>query len=383
MPIWQPPSPADNVFPTEVAHTSTTIRIRFRKNYFSNMYGPVNAFGVIVAEDDSIATNILDLPSWHDVQEFSVWPPYQASEPFYPFNSSIIEDFTVGAEECSSNKGFKYCNGPLKPGTTYKIKIRAFTTADRFTDTVYSYTITTDPDNTAIYLGIFLPLVLLVLLAVIVIYLKHRRLGPFSATKKASNTHHSGKEDSLSIAESELITSRPIKLCNFGEHFRIMSADSDFRFSEEFELLKHVGRDKPCNAADLPCNRPKNRFTNILPYDHSRVKLLPTDDEEGSDFINANYIPGYNSPREFIVTQGPLHSTRDDMWRMCWEQNSRAIVMLTRCIEKGREKCDHYWPYDTQPVFYGDIQVTILNESQYPDWTIAEFKVMRVSHTYI
>ena len=119
------------------------------------------------------------------------------------------------------------------------------------------------------------------------------------------------------------------------------------------------------------------RFTNILPYDHSRVKLQPTDDEEGSDFINASFVPGFNSKREFIVTQGPLHSTRDDFWRMCWETNSRAIVMLTRCIEKGREKCDHYWPFDTDPVFYGDIQVTILNESHYPDWNINEFRMMR------
>lgn len=73
-----------------------------------------------------------------------------------------------------------------------------------------------------------------------------------------------------------------------------MSADSDFRFSEEFEELKHVGRDQPCTAADLPCNRPKNRFTNILPYDHSRFKLQPVDDEEGSDYINANYVPVSN-----------------------------------------------------------------------------------------
>ena len=114
-----------------------------------------------------------------------------------------------------------------------------------------------------------------------------------------------------------------------------------------------------------------------MPYDHSRVKLQPTDDEEGSDFINASFVPGFNSKREFIVTQGPLHSTRDDFWRMCWETNSRAIVMLTRCIEKGREKCDHYWPFDTDPVFYGDIQVTILNESHYPDWNINEFRMMR------
>lgn len=62
-------------------------------------------------------------------------------------------------------------------------------------------------------------------------------------------------------------------------------------FSEEFEELKHVGRDQPCTFADLPCNRPKNRFTNILPYDHSRYKLQPVDDDEGSDYINANYVP--------------------------------------------------------------------------------------------
>ncbi|MCL4127939.1 UNVERIFIED_CONTAM: hypothetical protein GTU68_063770, partial [Idotea baltica] len=143
---------------------------------------------------------------------------------------------------------------------------------------------------------------------------------------------------------------------------------------DEFEALKNVGRSLPCLAADLPVNRPKNRFTNILPYDHSRVKLQPTDDEEGSDYCNSNYVPGFNSPREFVVTQGPLASTRDDFWRMVWETNSRAIIMLTRCIEKGREKCDHYWPYDMKAVYYGDISVTILNESHYPDWTISEFR---------
>lgn len=102
---------------------------------------------------------------------------------------------------------------------------------------------------------------------------------------------HAIKQYCLIYLTSYHFRSRPIKLKDFAEHYRIMSADSDFRFSEEFELLKHVGRDKPCNAADLPVNRPKNRFTNILPYDHSRIKLMPTDDEEGTDYINANYIP--------------------------------------------------------------------------------------------
>lgn len=87
------------------------------------------------------------------------------------------------------------------------------------------------------------------------------------------------------------VHSRPILLSQFAEHYRIMSADSDFRFSEEFEELKMVGREQSNTFADLPCNRPKNRFTNILPYDHSRFKLQPVDDEEGSDYINANYVP--------------------------------------------------------------------------------------------
>lgn len=88
-------------------------------------------------------------------------------------------------------------------------------------------------------------------------------------------------------------------------------------------------------------------------------------------------MQGHNSPREFIVTQGPLHSTRDEFWRMCWESNSRAIVMLTRCFEKGREKCDQYWPQDTAPVYYGDIKVTISNGSYYPDWAISEFTMSK------
>lgn len=423
MPVWSAPPPADTVFPTEVGHTTRTIRIRFRKNYFSNMYGSIQSYAIIVAEDDTVNSNVLDLPSWFDIQDYGVWPPYQTTDPFYPFNNSQIEDFVIGAEQCDIKQHLrhstsirggspKYCNGPLKPGSTYKIKIRAFTTGEKFTDTVYSYAMSTDPDHTALYLSILAPFIFLILLILLVVYLRRNRLGPFKDGGKFIHQHQhhhmstigpngmpimlkdgtglggvnvmgtvtgSTVGDNLSIVEGEIITNRPIKFKDFSDHFRLMSADSDFRFSEEFELLKHVGRDRPCNAADLPVNRPKNRFTNILPYDHSRVKLLPTDDEEGSDYINANYIPGHNSPREFIVTQGPLHSTRDDFWRMVWEQNSRAIVMLTRCIEKGREKCDRYWPYDTQPVFYGNIQVTILNETQYQDWTISEFKVMRVS----
>ncbi|XP_067123483.1 tyrosine-protein phosphatase 10D-like isoform X2 [Centruroides vittatus] len=369
LPIGAPPLPASNIFPTELSHTSTTIQVRFLKSYFSEKNGPIVAYTLIISEDDNDKFKELELPTWSDVQGFSVWPPYQVTNPYYPFNGTFVEDYVIGVAECKGVKG--YCNGPLKPGTSYRVKLRAFTASDKFTDTVYSHRIQTDPDNTPLIVGIVIPLSLLVITFVSLIIWRRRRIVP---SMRNGDRH---KSDTLSIPESEIITSHPVKLKDFAEHYCIMSADSDFRFAEEFEMLKHVGRDKPCVAADLPVNRPKNRFTNILPYDHSRVKLLPSDDEEGSDYINANYVSGFNSPREFIVTQGPLHSTRDDFWRMVWEQNCRAIVMLTRCVEKGREKCDHYWPFDMQSVYYGDIQVTILTESQYAHWTISEFKICR------
>ncbi|XP_058822089.1 tyrosine-protein phosphatase 10D isoform X2 [Topomyia yanbarensis] len=370
MPILAPPKPETQVVPTEVGSSATTIEIRFRKHYFSDQNGVVTTYTIIIAEDDSKNASGLEMPSWYDVQSYSVWPPYQVIEPYYPFKNSSVEDFTIGTENCDTRKS-GYCNGPLKSGTTYKVKVRAFTAPDKFTDTAYSYPIRTAQDNTSLIVSITVPLFIILLLVGTLLFLRRRRhTGRKKATEQRAN-------DNMSLPDSTMETSRPVLVKNFAEHYRLMSADSDFRFSEEFEELKHVGRDQPCTFADLPCNRPKNRFTNILPYDHSRFKLQPVDDEEGSDYINANYVPGHNSPREFIVTQGPLHSTRDDFWRMCWESNSRAIVMLTRTFEKGREKCDHYWPHDTVPVYYGDIKVTLLNDSHYPDWVITEFMMTR------
>ncbi|XP_052863483.1 tyrosine-protein phosphatase 10D [Anopheles cruzii] len=376
MPILAPPKPETQVVPTEVGSSATTIEIRFRKHYFSDQNGVVTTYTIIIAEDDSKNASGLEMPSWRDVQSYSVWPPYQVIEPYYPFKNSSVEDFTIGTENCDAKKT-GYCNGALKSGTTYYVKVRAFTAPDKFTDTAWSYPIRTAAllsvdaqDNTSLIVSITVPLLLILMLVGVVLFIRRRRHTGRKTAEQRTN-------DNMSLPDSTIETSRPVLVKNFAEHYRLMSADSDFRFSEEFEELKHVGRDQPCTFADLPCNRPKNRFTNILPYDHSRFKLQPVDDEEGSDYINANYVPGHNSPREFIVTQGPLHSTRDDFWRMCWESNSRAIVMLTRTFEKGREKCDHYWPHDTVPVYYGDIKVTLLNDSHYPDWVITEFMMTR------
>ncbi|XP_032511666.1 tyrosine-protein phosphatase 10D isoform X3 [Danaus plexippus] len=358
MAIAAPPRPRPHALPAEVAsrRTSSSVAVRFRSDYFSAANGNVTGYTLVVGEEPREDTPA-PLPSWRDVHRLPLWPPYQVTEPYYPFRTSAVEEFVIGSERCEVDSP-PYCNGPLKPGARYYVKLRAFTARDKFTDTAYTL-VYTEADNTGWIAGGAVCAAALCAAGAGALVLRRRRA-------RASPTAVPAPQ-----------ASRPVRVSDFIDHYRLMSADSDFRFSEEFEELKHVGREQPCTAADLPCNRPKNRFTNILPYDHSRYKLQPVDDEEGSDYINANYVPGHNSPREFIVTQGPLHCTRDDFWRMCWESGSRAIVMLTRCVEKGREKCDRYWPYDTRPVYYGDIAVTSLNESRFPDWTVTELAVCR------
>ncbi|XP_042338891.1 receptor-type tyrosine-protein phosphatase beta-like [Plectropomus leopardus] len=64
---------------------------------------------------------------------------------------------------------------------------------------------------------------------------------------------------------------------------------------------------------------------------------------------------------------------------MVWEQNVHNLVMVTQCVEKGRVKCDHYWPFDQDPLYYGDLIVQMLSESVLPEWTIREFTICGVS----
>uniref|UniRef100_A0A8C5KWA3 Receptor-type tyrosine-protein phosphatase O n=1 Tax=Jaculus jaculus TaxID=51337 RepID=A0A8C5KWA3_JACJA len=167
----------------------------------------------------------------------------------------------------------------------------------------------------------------------------------------------------------------PVQLDDLDSYIKDMGKDSDYKFSLQFEELKLIGLDIPHFAADLPLNRCKNRYTNILPYDFSRVRLISINEEEGADYINANYIPGYNSPQEYIATQGPLPETRNDFWKMVLQQKSQIIVMLTQCNEKRRVKCDHYWPFTEEPITYGDITVEMVSEEEQDDWASRHFRI--------
>ncbi|CAC5377929.1 Receptor-type tyrosine-protein phosphatase mu,Tyrosine-protein phosphatase non-receptor type 5,Receptor-type tyrosine-protein phosphatase kappa,Receptor-type tyrosine-protein phosphatase F,Receptor-type tyrosine-protein phosphatase eta,Tyrosine-protein phosphatase 10D,Receptor-type tyrosine-protein phosphatase zeta,Tyrosine-protein phosphatase 1,Receptor-type tyrosine-protein phosphatase O,Receptor-type tyrosine-protein phosphatase beta [Mytilus coruscus] len=158
---------------------------------------------------------------------------------------------------------------------------------------------------------------------------------------------------------------RPIVLNAIGELLRRYHADNNKLFIRDYKDLKQSSPKHKTNAAKLDKNKRKNRYTNILPYDHSRVILTTmVDKEDSSDYINANYIPGYTHGKEFIASQGPLPSTLNDFWRMIWEQSVSIIVMLTKCSEKNKDKCVHYWPHAAnEPKCYNDLMVNVTSVS--------------------
>ncbi|KAF8680261.1 Protein tyrosine phosphatase, catalytic domain [Rhizoctonia solani] len=86
----------------------------------------------------------------------------------------------------------------------------------------------------------------------------------------------------------------------------------------------------------------KNRYKNIWPYEHARVRLQTAADD-GSDYVNASYIRPRGTNLRYIATQGPMPATYTDFWTMVWEQHVHVIVMLTRQVEGNQLKCGDYW----------------------------------------
>jgi receptor-type tyrosine-protein phosphatase gamma len=167
---------------------------------------------------------------------------------------------------------------------------------------------------------------------------------------------------------------------DFPAHVNSLHADSDIGFSREYDEILRYSM-KSVNAthehSSHPDNKHKNRYLNIVAYDHSRVVLSSVHGLKNSDYINANYIDGFQQFQAYIGSQGPLDETFESFWRMVWEQKVYVIVMITNLVERGRRKCDMYWPKEGSAT-YGHIDVTMVKEVVMANYTV---RSLRVRHT--
>ncbi|XP_027877347.1 receptor-type tyrosine-protein phosphatase F isoform X8 [Xiphophorus couchianus] len=167
----------------------------------------------------------------------------------------------------------------------------------------------------------------------------------------------------------------PIPVIDLADHIERLKANDGLRFSQEYESID-PGQQFTWENSNMEVNKPKNRYANVIAYDHSRVVLTSVDAVPGSDYINANYIDGYRKQNAYIATQGPLPETLSDFWRMVWEQRSNTIVMMTRLEEKSRVKCDQYWPSRGTET-YGMIQVTMLDTVELATYSVRTFALYK------
>ncbi|XP_072297385.1 receptor-type tyrosine-protein phosphatase S-like isoform X5 [Eucyclogobius newberryi] len=171
----------------------------------------------------------------------------------------------------------------------------------------------------------------------------------------------------------------PIPITELAEHIELLKANDNLRLSQEYESID-PGQQFTWEHSNLEVNKPKNRYANVIAYDHTRVVLAPIEGILGSDYINANYIDGYRKQNAYIATQGPLSETFGDFWRMVWEQRAASVVMMTRLEEKSRIKCDQYWPSRGTET-YGMIQVTLLDTMELATFCIRTFSLHKSGST--
>ncbi|XP_053507253.1 receptor-type tyrosine-protein phosphatase F isoform X2 [Ictalurus furcatus] len=240
-------------------------------------------------------------------------------------------------------------------------------------------------------MGPVLAVVLIVSIVIAIILFKRKRASPLP-----KDEHLSGVKDSLLANSSDPVEMRrinyqtpgpstsccpdtprmrehpPISVCELADHIERLKANDSLRFSQEYESID-PGQQFTWENSNMEVNKPKNRYANVIAYDHSRVVLTSVD---GSDYINANYIDGYRKQNAYIATQGPLPETLSDFWRMVWEQRTNTIIMMTRLEEKSRVKCDQYWPVRGTET-YGMIQVTMLDTVELATYSVRTFALYK------
>lgn len=192
----------------------------------------------------------------------------------------------------------------------------------------------------------------------------------------------SGFSDDDNLAYSYYTDGDPKTIEQIVEMVRERGRDG---LAKEYSEIRSRAPDGTFQQARVRSNLAKNRYTDVLCYDHSRVIL----NKENGDYINANYVHGYKQKNAYISTQGPLPKTCGDFWHMVWEQKCLVIVMTTRAMERGRVKCGQYWETDVGGVAeYENFRIKTTHLDSKEDYTVTSLeltniKVNIIFHQYL
>ncbi|KAM4022492.1 receptor-type tyrosine-protein phosphatase F isoform 12-T13 [Anomaloglossus baeobatrachus] len=305
--------------------------------------------------------------------------------------NTLPESFTLG-----DNKEYNgFVNKPLDPHLSYTCFVLAALedgdtkkyAASPYSDDIVVEVISTRQQEEPEMLWVMGPVLAVILIIIIVIaILLFKRKRTNSPSNKEDQTP--GVKESLLGHSSDPVELRrlnyqtpgmrdhpPISVNDLAESIDRLKANDGLKFSQEYESID-PGQQFTWENSNLEVNKPKNRYANVIAYDHSRVILTSVDGVPGSDYINGNYIDGYRKQNAYIATQGPLPETLSDFWRMVWEQRTTTIVMMTRLEEKSRVKCDQYWPGRGTET-YGMIQVTLLDTVELATYTVRTFALYK------
>ncbi|TMS39858.1 hypothetical protein L596_006321 [Steinernema carpocapsae] len=168
------------------------------------------------------------------------------------------------------------------------------------------------------------------------------------------------EEATALVYEPECGTSVAIAL--FDDYCKQLEANDNFLYRQQFEELNAVdASDELVETECLDENREKNRYLNIGAVEATRIRINAANGT--SDYINANYVDSCEKQNAYIATQAPLPHTFADFWTMIWQERCNLIVVITNMVERGRRKCDQYWPANTKcSMQFGNYTVNLANE---------------------
>ncbi|XP_065834055.1 receptor-type tyrosine-protein phosphatase S-like isoform X2 [Oscarella lobularis] len=199
------------------------------------------------------------------------------------------------------------------------------------------------------------------------------------------------KEEELGKFEIDKTTSTESKtyavpLDDFIDHVTAMNESKGSGFVEEFKELEKASAGMELTTNVAASNSSKNRYRNILTYDHARVilKAVPGTEPLKCDYIAAAYVDGHRIPEKYIASQGPTKSTAGDMWRMIWSENVRTIVMLTRLTEGNKMKCYQYWPFAAgETKNFEGFRINLDNVDEFAEYDIKSITIVLEQETRV